>query len=67
MLNTIYCNQNVIRNYCYFVYNYCTMALIKQMNDFFLFDSHIQDFSGMPDPNGTAVVMNSVQFYYFFI
>ena len=33
------------------------MALIKQMNDFFLFDSHARDSSGMPDPNGTAVVM----------
>ena len=43
------------------------MALIKQMNDFFVLDSHIQDFSGMPDPNGTAVVINSVQSYYFFI
>ena len=41
------------------------MALIKQMNDFFLLDS--QDFSGMPYPNGTAVVINSVQSYYFFI
>ena len=41
------------------------MALIKQMNDFFLLDSHIQDISGMPDPNGTAVVINSVQSYYF--
>ena len=33
------------------------MALIKQMNEFFLFDSHARDSSGMPDPNGTAVVM----------
>ena len=33
------------------------MALIKQMNEFFLFDSHPRDSSGMPDPNGTAVVM----------
>ena len=33
------------------------MALIKQMNEFFLCDSHARDSSGMPDPNGTAVVM----------
>jgi hypothetical protein len=33
------------------------MALIKQMNTFFLFDSHARDSNGMPDPNGTAVVM----------
>jgi hypothetical protein len=54
---------------CYFNIRglYRTRALIKQMNDFFLFDSLMQDFSGMPDPNGTAVaiVINSVQSYYF--
>ena len=33
------------------------MALIKQTNVFYLFDSHARDFNGMPDPNGTAVVM----------
>ena len=27
------------------------------MSEFFLFDSHARDSSGMPDPNGTAVVM----------
>jgi hypothetical protein len=34
------------------------------MNDFFLFDSHMQDISGMLDPISTAAVMNSVQSYY---
>ena len=33
------------------------MALIKQTDFFYLFDSHARDCSGMPDPNGTAVVM----------
>ena len=33
------------------------MALIKQTDFFYLFDSHARDSSGMPDPNGTAVVM----------
>ena len=33
------------------------MALMKQMSEFFLFDFHARDSIGMPDPNGTAVVM----------
>jgi hypothetical protein len=33
------------------------MALIKQTYSFYLFDSHARDSNGMPDPNGTAVVM----------
>ena len=33
------------------------MALIKQSIFFCLFDSHARDSSGMPDPNGTAVIM----------
>ena len=33
------------------------MALIKQSNFFYFFDSHARDSSGMPDPYGTAVVM----------
>ncbi|CAB3984730.1 Hypothetical predicted protein [Paramuricea clavata] len=33
------------------------MALMKQADFFYLFDSHARDSSGMPDPNGTAVVM----------
>ena len=36
------------------------MALIKQTGFFYLFDSHARDSSGMPDPNGTAVVMKFV-------
>ena len=33
------------------------MALIKQTEYFYLFYSHARDLHGMPDPNGTAVVM----------
>ena len=33
------------------------MALIKQTIFFYFFDSHARDFNGMPDSNGTAVVM----------
>jgi hypothetical protein len=33
------------------------MALIKQNNVFYLFDSHARDLNGMPNPNGTAIVM----------
>ena len=33
------------------------MALVKQTDNFYVFDSHARDSFGMPDPNGTAVVM----------
>ena len=33
------------------------MALVKQTDNFYLLDSHARDSCGMPDPNGTAVVM----------
>jgi hypothetical protein len=33
------------------------MALINEIDSFYLFDSHARDFNGMPNPNGTAVVM----------
>ena len=33
------------------------IALVKQRDNFYLFDSHARDSCGMPDPNGTAVVM----------
>ena len=31
------------------------MALVKQTDIFYLFDSHARDSCGMPDPNGTVV------------
>ena len=33
------------------------MALIKTTDCIFVFDSHARNCYGMPDPNGTAVVM----------
>ena len=33
------------------------MALMKQTEFFYLIDSHARDLNGMPNPNGTAVVM----------
>ena len=33
------------------------MAIIRQSNYFYVFDSHARDLNGMPDPNGTAVVI----------
>ena len=33
------------------------MALIKQENSFYLFDSHARDANGMPHSNGTAIVL----------
>ncbi len=33
------------------------VAIIKQTDFFYLFDSHARDMSGMPDHNGTAVMM----------
>jgi PHD/YefM family antitoxin component YafN of YafNO toxin-antitoxin module len=36
------------------------MALMKQADFFYLFYSHARDSSGMPDPNGIAVVMKLI-------
>jgi hypothetical protein len=41
------------------------MALMKQTDFFYLFDSHARDSSGMPDPNGTAVVMKFVNILFY--
>ena len=53
---------NVFSNYSYtiLILEGYMMALMKQSNFFYLFDSHARDSSGMPDPNGTAVVMKFV-------
>ena len=50
---------NTFLNYSYaiIVLEGCMMALIKQTDFFYLFDSLARDSSGMPDPNGSAVVM----------
>jgi hypothetical protein len=53
---------NVFSNYSYtiLILEGYMMALVKQADFFYLFDSHARDSSGMPDPNGTAVVMKFV-------
>ena len=33
------------------------MAIIKQTNFIYLFDSHARDISGVPNPTGTAVII----------
>ena len=33
------------------------MGLMKFLDSFYVFDSHARNCSGMPDPNGTAVIM----------
>ena len=50
---------NTFLNYSYavIVLEGYMMALIKQTDFFYLFDSLARDLSGMPDPNDTAVVM----------
>ena len=53
---------SVFSNYSYtiLILEGYMMALMKQADFFYLFDSHARDSSGMPDPNGTAVVMKFV-------
>ena len=53
---------NVFSNYSYtiLILEGYMMALMKQAHFFYLFDSHARDSNGMPDPNGTAVVMKFV-------
>ena len=50
---------NVFSNYSYtiLILEGYMMALMKEADFFYLFDSHARDSNGMPDPNGTAVVM----------
>ena len=50
-------NTYVNYNYAIFILEGYMMAIIKQLNDFYIFDSHARDLNGMPDPNGTAVVI----------
>ena len=43
--------------YAFLILKGYMMALIKQVECFYLFDPHARNCFGMPDPNGTAVVM----------
>ena len=36
------------------------MAIIKQLNYLYIFHSHDRNLNGMPDPNGTAVVIKFI-------
>ena len=53
LLNTLFTNDS----YAILILEDYMMALVKQRDNFYLFDSHARDSCGMPDPNGTAVVM----------
>ena len=44
-------------DYAIFILEGYMMAIIRQSNYFYVFDSHARDLNGMPDPNGTAVVI----------
>ena len=49
-------NTYMNHNYAIFTLDGYMMAIIKQLNYFYIFDSHARDLNGMPDPHGTAVV-----------
>ena len=56
-IHTALLNAFLNNSYAILILKGYMMALIKQVDVLYLFDSHARDFSGMPDPNGTAVVM----------
>ena len=53
LLNAFFINDS----YAILILEGYMMALIKQTEFFYLIDSHARDSNGMPNPNGTAVVM----------
>ena len=53
LLNAFFINDS----YAILILEGYMMALIKQTEFFYLIDSHARDLNGMPNPNGTAVVM----------
>ena len=56
-------NTYVNYNYAIFILEGYMMAIIKQLNYFYIFDSHARDLNGMPDPNGTAIVIKLAIFW----
>jgi hypothetical protein len=56
-IHTALLNSFLNNSYAILVLEGYMMAIIKQIDSFYLFDSHARDSSGMPDPNGTAVVI----------
>ena len=58
MLNIfLNCNHSILVLECYM------MAIIKQTNTFYSFDSHARNISGIPDPSGTAVIIRFINIY----
>ena len=55
--HTALSNTFLNNNYAILILEGYMMALVKQNNVFYLFDSHARDLNGMPYPNGTAVVI----------
>ena len=53
LLNAFFINDS----YAILILEGYMMALIKQTEFFYLIDSYARDLNGMPNPNGTAVVM----------
>ncbi len=56
-IHTALLNTFINDSYAILILEGYMMALVKQTDNFYLFDSHARDSCGMPDPNGTAVVM----------
>lgn len=56
-IHTALLNTFVSHDYAILILEGYMLAIIKQTDSFYLFHSHARDYSGMPDPNGTAVVM----------
>jgi hypothetical protein len=50
-------------NYAFIILEGYIMALIKTTDCAYVFDSHARNCYGMPDPNGTAVVMKFADIY----
>jgi hypothetical protein len=50
-------NTFAVNSYAFVVLEGYIMAIIKTLDFIYLFDSHARNSFGMPDPNGTAVVM----------
>ena len=56
-IHTALTNTFIKCKYAFLILEGYVMALIKQEKWFYLFDPHARNCLGMPDPNGTAVVM----------
>ena len=56
-LHSALMNAFSVSNYVFIILDPYTMALIKSADDIFMFDSHARNCFGMPDSNGSTVVM----------